>query len=102
IIEKGRERLLLLQATKHHLDLRHYTMSLTSTRCFPQEGSFRNSSFKRMRMSLPQSYTKSTIESGKSSQSPSKPLAILWSKNSMQTLGSRTKLKENSPLTLQV
>ncbi|MED6178129.1 hypothetical protein PIB30_104733, partial [Stylosanthes scabra] len=55
IIEKERERMLLLQATKHHLDSRPYTMSLTSTQCFPQEGSFRNSSFKRMRMSLPQS-----------------------------------------------
>ncbi|MED6130117.1 hypothetical protein PIB30_114901, partial [Stylosanthes scabra] len=66
IIEKEKEKLLLLQATKHYLDLRPYTMSLTSTRCYPQEGSFRNSSFKRMRMFLPQSYTKSTIESGKS------------------------------------
>ncbi|MED6203095.1 hypothetical protein PIB30_112234, partial [Stylosanthes scabra] len=69
IIEKERERLLLLETTKHHLDSRPYTMSLTSTRCFPQEGAFRNSSFKRMRMSLPQSDTKSTIGSGKSSQS---------------------------------
>ncbi|MED6153964.1 hypothetical protein PIB30_107342, partial [Stylosanthes scabra] len=101
-IEKERERLLQPQATKHHQDSKPYTMSHTSTRCFQQEGYFRNSFFKRMRMSSTLSDTKSTIESGRSSQSRFKQLAISWSRNFMLMLGSRTKQRGSIPLTLQV
>ncbi|MED6129478.1 hypothetical protein PIB30_108358, partial [Stylosanthes scabra] len=101
-IEKERERLLQPQATKHHQDSKPCTMSHTSIRCFQQEGYFRNSSFKRMRMSSTLSDTKSTIESGRSSQSRFKPLAISWSRNFMLMLGIRTKQRGSIPLTLQV
>ncbi|MED6115256.1 hypothetical protein PIB30_088686, partial [Stylosanthes scabra] len=102
IIEKERERLMLPQATKHHQDSRPYTMRHTSNRCFQQEGYFRNSFFKRMRMSSTPSDTKSTIGSERSSQSRFKPLAISWSRNFMLMLGSRTKQRGRIPLTLQV
>ncbi|MED6154708.1 hypothetical protein PIB30_115309, partial [Stylosanthes scabra] len=102
IIEKERERLLLPQATKHHQDSKLYTMNHISTRCFQQERYFRNSFFKRMRISSTPSDTKSTIGSGRSSQSRFKPLAISWLRNFMLMLGSRTKQRGSIPLTLQV
>ncbi|MED6128762.1 hypothetical protein PIB30_101108 [Stylosanthes scabra] len=43
----------------------------------------------------------STIESGRSSQSRFKPLAISWSRNFMLMLGNRTKQTGSIPLTLQ-
>ncbi|MED6141483.1 hypothetical protein PIB30_103867, partial [Stylosanthes scabra] len=98
-IEKERER-LQPQATKHHQDSKPYTMSHTSTRYFQQEGYFQNSSFKRMRMSSTLSDTKSTIESGRSSQSRFKLLAISWSRNFMLMRGNQTKQRRSIPLTL--
>ncbi|MED6142341.1 hypothetical protein PIB30_112707, partial [Stylosanthes scabra] len=55
----------------------------------------------RERLLQPQA-TKSTIESGRSSQSRFKPLAISWSRNFMLMLGNRTKQRGSIPLTLQV
>ncbi|MED6186646.1 hypothetical protein PIB30_068720 [Stylosanthes scabra] len=59
-----------------------------------QEGFFPNSSFKRMKASLAQLDSKSSKGSGKSSPSRFKPLATLWSKNSMLMLGNQTKRRE--------
>ncbi|MED6164967.1 hypothetical protein PIB30_095206 [Stylosanthes scabra] len=77
-------------------------MRRISTQFFQQEGYFRNSSFNRMRMSSIQSDIKSIIESGRSSPSQFKPLAISWSRSSMPILGNRTKQRGSTPLTLQV
>ncbi|MED6200643.1 hypothetical protein PIB30_087231 [Stylosanthes scabra] len=68
---------------------------------FLQEGFFPNSSFKQMKASLTQLDYKSSKGSGKSSPTRFKPLATLWSKNSMQMLGNQTKEKGSHTLTLE-
>ncbi|MED6202503.1 hypothetical protein PIB30_106269, partial [Stylosanthes scabra] len=76
-------------------------MRHTSIQNFQQEGYFQNSFFKQMNISSTQSDFKSIKESGRSSPSLFKPLAILWSKNSMLMLGNQTKLTF-VPLTIEV
>ncbi|MED6226508.1 hypothetical protein PIB30_104393, partial [Stylosanthes scabra] len=99
-IEKERER-LFLQAAKWCQDSRPYIMRQTSMQHSLLEGFFPNSSFKRMKASLTQLDSKSSKGSGKSSPSRFKPLATLWSKNSMLMLGNQTKQRESHTLTLQ-
>ncbi|MED6129293.1 hypothetical protein PIB30_106454, partial [Stylosanthes scabra] len=70
---KRKGKAVATSSNQAHQDSKPYTMRHTSTRCFQQEGYFRNSSFKRMRISSTLSDTKSTIDSGRSSQSRFKP-----------------------------
>ncbi|MED6178108.1 hypothetical protein PIB30_104517, partial [Stylosanthes scabra] len=76
-------------------------MRHTSIQNFQQEGYFQNSFFKQMKMFSTQSDSKSIKGSGRSSPSLFKPLATLWSKNSMLMLGNQTKQKGSHSLTLQ-
>ncbi|MED6110759.1 hypothetical protein PIB30_045803, partial [Stylosanthes scabra] len=74
-------------------------MRHTSTQHFLQEGFFPNSSSKWMRASSTHAASKSNKGSGKSSPSRFKPLATLWSNNSMPMLGNQTKQRGSHTLT---